>query len=637
MSIVRETASVEADGIVRKATNEGRTLGGEFVISDESTDRMGDVIVQAGWKFDGFEINPIALFNHDSSFPIGTWKNIRREGDRTLGRLELAEAGTSDRIDELRRLVDQDILRAVSVGFRPLKTEPVGKGKSGLRFVESDLLEVSLVSVPANANAIQIAKSLDISDDVISLAFGEHADGGVELHCGTVGEHAIPVNAPTKRHTMTLSKRIKDAQDDLVANRDKLTDLNAAEALDLDAIEELNSRIDDQERALAAMLSSEAKLAGTSVKTTATPSVVRQPLHIGKKDPSGLDLVVRAMTARGAAHFGGKALDSVLDERYPGDNATAFIAKADQTVGSTTVSGWASELVRTAYADFMQALTGVSIYPALRSRGIGLSFDANGTVSIPGRTAGGAAGSFFVEGDPIRVGRVTTAAASMTSRQMGVIVTFTRKLARQSTPSIEGVVRQAILEDTAATLDPILLDAVAESTARPAGLLAGVAAVALGYSGGDHIAVMNDFKALLAPFTAANASDNITVIMNPAQGLAIDFMIGTNGTLGDWFTRVRNRFNLVESTHATAGRLIAIRNSDFVTATGDAPMFDISEQATLHMEDTTPLPIVDAAGVAAAPSRSLFQTASVGVRMIQDISWKMRRTGMVQWIDSVSW
>jgi hypothetical protein len=202
---------------------------------------------------------------------------------------------------------------------------------------------------------------------------------------------------------------------------------------------------------------------------------------------------------------------------------------------------------------------------------------------------------------------------------------------------IEALVRQAILEDTASTLDPLLLDATASSTARPAGLLNGVTAAATGYGGGDYEAVLQDFKNLLAPFISANAADNITVVMNPAQGLAIDMMPAPVGNPG-WFSSIRSRVNIVESTHATANRLIALRNSDFCTALGDAPEFDVSEQATIHMEDTTPLEIVSGTGPTTAdPVRSLWQTATVGVRMLMDVSWTMRRPSMVQWIDTTTW
>ena len=53
---------------------------------------------------------------------------------------------------------------------------------------------------------------------------------------------------------------------------------------------------------------------------------------------------------------------------------------------------------------------------------------------------------------------------------------------------------------------------------------------------------------------------------------------------------------------------------------------------------TTPLEIVSGTGPTTAdPVRSFFQTATIGVRMRMDVSWKMRRSGMVQWIDGTSW
>lgn len=625
--------------VIRKSVaNTGK--GMDFVLSDATVDSYGDIVEPSGWDLERFASNPIALFAHDSRFPIGTWENVRVEAGKLVAGLVLAAKGTSQRIDELIALVEQGILRATSVGFLPRKYEPVDPNHpyDGTRFTEQELLETSLVSVPANPSALARAKSLHISDETLSLAFGEQAE--IKTKDGPTGEPAAKTTSGAGKTNMkTLSQRIEDAQTDLTTKRDTLVELNAAEDLDLDAIEELNSQIEVAERTLNVLKTSEAKIgidAGNKV-----PAEVRRPL--GKsagKELNGLDLLVRGIVARGVSHFGDKSLDKVLEERYPGHEATAIIAKADQTIGTTTVSGWASELVQTAYADFLQALVGKSIYPELRDRGIGLSFDGYGTVSIPSRTAGGAGGGFVAEGSPIRVGRITTAATTMTPRKLGVIVPFSRELAKRSTPAIEGLVRQAIIEDTSAILDSALLDATASSTARPAGLLNGVSAVASGYGGGDYLAVVNDFKALLAPFIAADAAENITVVMNPAQGLALDMMPGPDGTggLGEWFGKLRARVNIVESTHATANRLIAIRNSDFATALGDAPEFDVSEQATVHMEDTTPLEIVSGTGPTTAdPVRSFFQTATIGVRMLMDVSWKMRRSGMVQWIDTTSW
>lgn len=625
--------------LIRKASPSTADTSGalEFVLSDATVDRYGDSIVASGWDLTSFKKNPIALFAHSHDYPIGTWTNLRVEGEKLIGKLKLAERGTSARIDELISLVEQGILRAVSVGFMPKKSEPMNPDKpyAGQKYLKQELLETSLVSVPANPSALAIAKSINTSDETISLVFGEQVKKTVE-NALPVGKQArLPVKNPHKGNSkMTLSERIVKAQEDLNAQRDTLSELNAAETLDLDAIEALNDQVELSERTLAALKVSEAKIGvGATNVQKASPQPRKVLSHTEK---NGFDLLVRAAVVTGVAKHQNITIEQAIDQRYAGHEALGVILKADQTVGTSTVQGWASELIQTGYYDFLTALTPFSVYPALLSRGLSLAFDQYGSISLPARTGTGSGGGFVAEGAPIRVGRITTAAATLTPKKMGVIVAFTRELAMRSTPSIEAIVRQAILEDTATALDPLLLDATAVSTARPAGLLNGINAAATGFPGADYNAVREDMKNLLAPFITANAVDNITVVMNPTQGLNLSLM---EGPIGDpnWLERIRERVTFVESTSATAGRLIAIRNTDFVGAGGN-PAFDISEQATIHMEDTTPLEIVSGTGPTTAdPVRSLFQTASIGVRMLLDVSWTMRRTGVVQWINGTSW
>lgn len=615
--------------------------GLDFVISDGSLDRHGTRINPKGWDLTNFKKNPIALFGHDSRFPIGTWSDMRTEGDRLVATLKPAAKGTSQRIDEIISLIEQGVLRATSVGFSVIKFGTAGKDQYD--YLEQELLEASVVSVGSNTNALAKARALNLSSETLSLVFGESANE----RRGTVadpGESAAKPPVNYRSSTMTLSQKIEAAQARLNELKDRLKELDDAETRDNTAITEVQDRIEAAAEDLASLQRSE-RLIGLGTEQRATPSNkagARPALAVAGRDLGGMDILVRAVTAAGIAHFGKQPLERVLEQRYDNHRPTVELAKimarSDQTIGTTTVSGWASELVQSVNQGFLEALMPFSIYPALRARGIGLNFDGIGTVVIPGRTAGGAGGGFVAEGSPIRVGRITTNSVSMSPKKLGVIVAFSRELAKRSTPAIEALVRQAILEDTAVILDAALTDATASSTARPAGLLNGVSAVAAGYGGGDYLAVLADFKALLAPFFAANAADNIVVLMNPAQGLALSMMPGPDGVIGSFMGAIRERVTFLESTSVTAGRLIALRASDFATALGDAPEFDVSEQATIHMEDATPLEIVSGTGPTTAdPVRSLWQTATIGVRMIQDISWKMRRSGMVQWINGTTW
>lgn len=177
-----------------------KTADGEldFVLSDATVDRYGDTIDPNGWIMDNFNRNPIALFNHNSNFPIGSWTNVRVEDNALRGNLVMAPKGTSERIDELRSLIEVGVLKAVSVGFMPLESTPRKDGAGyyvGENYLKQELVETSLVSIPANPNAVLAAKGMNISKNTMDMVFGEYANEGQFV---TWGGEKIPV----KRHVI---------------------------------------------------------------------------------------------------------------------------------------------------------------------------------------------------------------------------------------------------------------------------------------------------------------------------------------------------------------------------------------------------------------------------------------------------
>jgi HK97 family phage prohead protease len=159
--------------------------GFECLMSDETPDRYDDVIEardENSWFLGNHDKNPIALFNHNADQPIGIWKNTRVEGRALRGRLVLAPEGTSPRIDEIRKLVGAGILRSVSVGFKPLESKPrPGAKSSGILYTKCELMECSLVSVPANPNALAVAKSMKISDRTMREVFRQQPTGDLTI------------------------------------------------------------------------------------------------------------------------------------------------------------------------------------------------------------------------------------------------------------------------------------------------------------------------------------------------------------------------------------------------------------------------------------------------------------------------
>src|SRR5687767_721363 len=87
----------------------------EFVCSTEAIDSF-DSVIRQDWDLNRFLANPIALFNHRSDSPIGTWSGVGVEGGALVGALQFA-AGEPE-ADRCFELVHQGVLRGASVGFR---------------------------------------------------------------------------------------------------------------------------------------------------------------------------------------------------------------------------------------------------------------------------------------------------------------------------------------------------------------------------------------------------------------------------------------------------------------------------------------------------------------------------------------
>jgi len=156
----------------KAAKEDGRVLS--YVASDETPDRVGDVIKVSGWDLSQYKQNPVVLWGHDGNVPpIGRTINVRR-GERNgkralLASVEFAPAEAHPFADTVYQLAKAGFVNAVSVGFMPMETkeladkqrEKLGMPKYGVYYSKASLLELSLVSVPANPSALAVgAKGL---------------------------------------------------------------------------------------------------------------------------------------------------------------------------------------------------------------------------------------------------------------------------------------------------------------------------------------------------------------------------------------------------------------------------------------------------------------------------------------------
>jgi Phage capsid family len=310
-----------------------------------------------------------------------------------------------------------------------------------------------------------------------------------------------------------------------------------------------------------------------------------------------------------------------------------------------TTPGWADSLVQTVIGDLIQTLTPIFVYPQLAAKGDSYTIDAkHGAILLPARnTAATVGGAFVGIAAPISVKQGAFLPITMTLKKMAVITTFTREVTLHSVPTIEAVIRTAMLEDTALALDAVLMDVNAATAIRPAGLrsvtkvTASVTASIAGF--------VADLKTLVAAFiTGTKGNFRAPVwIMNPQDVLAA-MLLPTTGGADYFFIDQLSRGTLagipvIQSTSCTIDTMILTDAADFITATGDTPEFDIGDQTALHMEDTTPLAIstVGTPNTIAAPVRSLWQTDSIAIKMHLPVNFAMRRLGVTQWTDTLAW
>jgi HK97 family phage prohead protease/HK97 family phage major capsid protein len=649
-------------------THAGQVNGLEFVLSDETPDRMDDVIMSDAWDLASFQKNPIALFNHNSNAPIGKWTRTRVVDKQLRGHLELAPAGTSDRIDEIRKLIDAGILRAVSVGFRPKESKPRPESDYGVFFTKAELVETSLVSVPANPNALAIAKSLKISPTTIDLVFAGKGKGRGIARRGLTGGHAVTLPQSRKGATMSLAQKIKERENLILEKTGKLDALHDAVGDGdypndlLETVQKANAEIAHDKEILATLRDSERNLAitsddgGRAVVTSkgngngySAAQLPARPFGLERKKLDPIGLFCRAGALSLLAHHERKPVLEVTRAIFGDDEPLKAVVdwqtKAASAAAMTTVTGWAKELAVQVNVDFMEILMAASVFGPLSGMGMSLSFGRNAKLIIPTRSRTPTiAGSFVGEGLPIPVRQGAFTSISLTPMKMAVITTWTRELNDHSIPAIEGLLRDAIVYDTSVATDAVLLDANPATTVRPAGILNGVAGLTP-TAGGGFTALTGDIKQLsgaLLTGTLGNVRKPVW-LLNPQQVNSASFAIATGagvfpyrdeigqGRLGGW--------PFIQSGTVPAGTVIVIDAADFVSVTGDGPRFEISDQATLHFEDTTPLDISTSGSpnVVAAPVKSMFQTDMLALRLILPLTWAIRRTGTLAWLTGVTW
>lgn len=139
------------------------------IASTNANDRHGEVVDNNGWDLKAFKKNPVILWGHDHSEPaIGVSKKTWVEGTGKKAKLMIQPLlhDVTEKARAVKELVDMGVIRTLSVGFKPLESP------DGITFTKNELLEVSMVNVPANPEAMMLAykglKSKGFEDETLN-------------------------------------------------------------------------------------------------------------------------------------------------------------------------------------------------------------------------------------------------------------------------------------------------------------------------------------------------------------------------------------------------------------------------------------------------------------------------------------
>lgn len=641
----------------------------ERVISGWATtpapDRVEDVVEPLGVTFK----NPMPLlWQHEHDKPIGLveFGTPTAKGVPFTARLpKIEEEGKlRDRIEEAWQSIKAGLVRAVSIGFRSLEHEQIA-GSWGIRYIRTEVFELSAVTIPANAQAtITSIKSFDIG---LPAAQGKKAIPVVRLKpagaSAPVTKKLPVIPKPEEGLDMkTISEQIAEFEAtrvsksaEMSAIMDKASEdgstLDAEQSEAFDTLEGEVGAIDKHLSRLKGMQKSQAQSAKpvteTSIKTIDVSGMPQVRAKNTQKLEPGIAFA-RAAKCLALGHLEHRDAIQIAKALYDGqDNIIAatqrLVTKAAVAPATTTDATWAGALVgdeTSAFADFVEYLRPMTILGKFGNAPVPSLRRVPFRVPLIGQTSGGDA-YWTGENQAKPLTKFDFTRTTLEPVKVANIAVATMEVVRDSSPSAEGIIRDQLAAALRQRLDIDFINPLkaAVSGISPAGILNGVAAIPS--SGTDADAVRADIKALFTAFIQANNAPTSGVfIMSSVTALALGLMqnplgqsefpgVGMNGGTLFGLPVIVSEFVPTDSS----GSLVALVNaSDIYLADEGGIDLSMSTEASLQMDSAPDNPTT-----ASTVMVSLWQRNLVGFRCEQTITWARRRTSAVAWLDNVAW
>jgi len=191
-----------------------------FVLSDESVNSYGFVVLTEGIDTSRFEANPVMLDGHvnDNERVLGAWDDVIVDKTNRLTAVPVFDPD-DDSAKKIAAKVDAGFIRGASIGIK-FNNDDMKKQGQQLVLTKCELLEASIVAVPSNKNALKLyntAGTLMKPDEVSEL-------------CMTLQNDNLNLKTKMEKQTMQLSLAAMAVLGFEASQVDTLqaTDINAA-------------------------------------------------------------------------------------------------------------------------------------------------------------------------------------------------------------------------------------------------------------------------------------------------------------------------------------------------------------------------------------------------------------------------
>ncbi len=347
----------------------------------------------------------------------------------------------------------------------------------------------------------------------------------------------------------------------------------------------------------------------------------------------------RMVIAKALAHMqgiGGQHPAEIAAARWGKTNPLLVqVIKAGVAGGGSGSGEWGAELVQadTRYTgDFIEYLYGKTLFDRLPLRNV----PAN--VAIKGQD-GAATGYWVGESKAIPVTTGDFSTVSLTPLKVAALAVISNELMRDSSPSAEMLVRDALVQASAQRVDTTFLSTTAASAGvSPAGLLNGVA----GHNshGSTADGVIADFKQLTAIFQSYKNASDLVVVTTPDLAVSLGLMLTALGQpqfpgVGQDGGTLLGR-PVFTGDNVPASAFIMLKPSDIWRIGDSGVQVSISNVATIE-QDSSPTGASDTPTAASATLMSMFQTESTAIKVVRSINFQKRRSHAVQYIDNADY